>query len=233
MKWVRALGPDMATTLETAKHMVYDPGHCEFYYMTERDNYRTLFEQADDDIILVEWDIALSLEDRKAFEAYCLADKDHVHVAPYKHYAFKDPKKPYSYLHRRYLDTMIKENEPDCMLFGFGLVYLPYTMMKRYLHDISQPEQFVSWIPYPLRAFPDQIQEMPLPIPRNVARDTYFSMWHWTTYKTKVPVHWDVRPVHLHYDADPRVFSGRKEPYVPIHESVLIAQDGEDHPTFA
>ena len=59
---------------------------------------------------------------------------------------------------------------PFCDLFGFGLVYLPHSIVAKYLATDPQ-----------------------------VTGDAIFSKWHHAQGLGPVPVHWDVRPIHLHY----------------------------------
>jgi hypothetical protein len=64
----------------------------------------------------------------------------------------------------------IKDGELTCDLFGFGLVYLPHSIVGKYL--ATAPE---------------------------TTGDALFSQWHHAQGLGPVPVSWDVRPVHLHY----------------------------------
>ena len=64
----------------------------------------------------------------------------------------------------------VSAKEPECDFFAFGMIYLPLEIVRRYLE--TKPA-FVN--------------------------DCEFSEWHHKTIGTKVPIHWDVRPVHLHY----------------------------------
>lgn len=64
----------------------------------------------------------------------------------------------------------VSDGEPVCDLFGFGLVYLPLGLVRCYL--ATRPE---------------------------VTGNAEFSRWHHEHGHGPVPIHWDVRPVHLHY----------------------------------
>jgi hypothetical protein len=135
-------------------------------------NYVPVLEQLNGGTVIAEWDIAFSPEDRARFDQACGADPERVHVAPYRLYPRSTNLPEPVWAHRRAgcLPPWIGEDEPVCDLFGFGLVYLPAAVVRRYLS--TGPE---------------------------VTGDAIFSQWHHDAGLGPVPVHWDVRPVHLHY----------------------------------
>ena len=144
------------------------------------------------DLIVIEWDLAVSPEDKATFEAWLDATNclkwQRVGVAPYRLYT-ANPGTPYSeapWVHRRLperpdmqidvggtpvmIDSMprwVTEGEPTCDWFGFGLIYLPFPVVRDYLKDGGP------------------------------MRDTPFSQWYSERYGT-TPICWDCRPVHLH-----------------------------------
>lgn len=134
-------------------------------------NYVPVLERLGGDAVIVEWDLAVSYEDRERFTGICEADPGRVHVAPYTLYPVSTSLPAPVFAHRR-----VGRNPPwidcdeVCDLFGFGLVYLPHAVVRRYL--ATMPE---------------------------VTGDAVFSRWHHGEGLGPVPVHWDVRPVHLHY----------------------------------
>lgn len=124
------------------------------------------------DAIIIEWDLAISREDWTTFTLACLADPDRVRVAPYRLYPKSTNLPEPVWAHRRVgrNPPWITEDDQECDLFGFGLVYLPRTVVSKYL--ATSPE---------------------------VTSDALFSKWHHAEGLGPVPVSWDVRPIHLHY----------------------------------
>lgn len=143
-------------------------------------DYRVLAD-VDDDVLLIEWDLAVSREDLEVMIDRCRQDPDRVRVAPYRLYMSQSGR-PHPqgslWAHRRYqgdpqtgTSRFVLEGEPTCHLFGLGLTYLP------------------RWvIPAMRRDWDDYIN------------DTNISAWHYRhAPDPEVPIDWDVRPVHLHY----------------------------------
>jgi len=158
--------------------------------------------------VLLEWDIAVSQEMWWAFEEHIREDPDVVHVAPYRLYeattgAFLPSWMPFNWVERRreyddhgvflsaLADAMrisdvgkyweragatwrvrqpIAEGDPFCNFAGFGMTYIPREVAKRYLS--ARP---------------------------GIVNDLVFFDWHYQNVSEKVPVHWDVQPVHLHW----------------------------------
>src|SRR5256885_15132031 len=143
-------------------------------------DYRGL-EKLDDDIVLLEWDIAVSPEDLERFLGQCRAEPERVRVAPYKLYAGTGGNTPLSrtvWVHRRYYDPAIKatcsfveEGEPTCHMFGLGLAYLPGAVLRRFVGEM----------------------------PGCHFSDGSVSAWHNMYVECETPISWDVRPIHLHY----------------------------------
>jgi hypothetical protein len=135
-------------------------------------NYVPVLEQLDEDTVIVEWDVAVSFEDRERFTKICAADPYGAHVAPYRLYPVSTALLEPVWAHRRLgrNPPWINERDSACDLFAFGLVYLPHQIVQHYL--ATKPE---------------------------VTGDAIFSKWHHDVKFGPVPVHWDVRPIHLHY----------------------------------
>lgn len=142
-------------------------------------DYRVLAD-VDDDIVLIEWDIAVGKEDLEAFAARARATPERVLVAPYRLYHFAsgtDRPRPL-WAHRRYEGSPetgrlihVQPDEPVCHLFGLGMAYLPRALVREFLD-----------------AWPGHVS------------DGSFSGWHYRNAPyPDVPVTWDIRPVHLHY----------------------------------
>ena len=73
-----------------------------------------------DDVCLLDWDIAMSPEDRTVFACRAAADPDWPRVAPYRLYHRKSEWAAY-----RPGWEPVDYGEPTCSYFGFGIVYLP------------------------------------------------------------------------------------------------------------
>lgn len=131
-----------------------------------------------DDVLLLEWDMAVSLGDLERFARRAAETPGRVLVAPYPLYHVG----PYPVqAHRRVTgpgcdDTRwIRVNEPDADLFGLGMAYLPRQLIRAFLADPAERTD-----------------------PRFT--DHTFSVWHHRYARLgPVTVDWSVRPVHLHY----------------------------------
>lgn len=142
-------------------------------------DYRGLLD-LDDDVVLIEWDIAVGGEDLVLFMARAKAEPDQVRVAPYLLYrGGRDgrPQIPF-YCHRIRgpgARSWATREDTHCQMFGFGLVYLPAAL---------------------LRAFVAQMD------PKSHFGDSEFSRWHMRhapPHLRAVPIDWDLKLVHLHY----------------------------------
>jgi hypothetical protein len=135
-------------------------------------NYVPVLQQLDSDTVIVEWDIAVDAIDIIRFSAACLLEPDRVLVAPYRLFPISTNLPETVWAHRKATGhpPWITEGEPECDLFSFGLVYLPLAVVQKHL--ATDP---------------------------GVTGDSRFSQWHHAAKLGPVPVHWDVRPVHLHY----------------------------------
>jgi len=142
-------------------------------------DYRRLVE-LNDDVVLIEWDIAVGAEQLEMFMQRAAAEPDRVRVAPYLLYrGGKGGSRSQRtfYCHRireQGMRTWVKGPEDTyCHMFGFGLIYLPGAI---------------------IRAFVDQME------PTSHFGDTEFSRWHMRNSQHRnVPIDWDCHAVHLHY----------------------------------
>jgi hypothetical protein len=146
--------------------------HCETVY-TNGFDYRRVFESLDDDVILIEWDIAIGPSARARFEQHALRHPLRIQVAPYKLYPVSTNAPDAIWAHRELLDKPVERFAPWCNYFGFGAIYLPLPTVKQYLSETSEDVMCL---------------------------DQTFSIWHQLTYPgIHVPIHWDVRVIHLHF----------------------------------
>jgi hypothetical protein len=140
-------------------------------------NYRPL-AAIKDDVLIIEWDMAVGQADLVRFIGLCRAEPEVVRVAPYLLYGGAEP----VWAHRKWSGAggntpapgsaqPVHSGDPTCNLFGLGMTYLPRTVMRRYFADCYSAH----------------------------AGDVEISMWHYRNIAEEVPVAWDVLPVHLHY----------------------------------
>ena len=143
--------------------------------------YRPLGD-IDDDVLLLEWDIAVDIEDLYRFADVARRAPHRVLVAPYRlpdrMYGLPAP----VWAHRRWDGTgtgtvspvgakPVETGDPTCDLFGLGMVYLPRALIHGYLRS--------GWSSH--------------------FGDVEFSMWHHVEVGQPVPITWDIRPVHVNY----------------------------------
>jgi hypothetical protein len=144
-------------------------------------DYRPALDPIDDDVLLIEWDLAIGKEDLIEFARRCKADPDRVLVAPYRLYhasSNRERPKPV-WVHRRYerQGESLRHVTPEddtCHLWGLGLTYLPRDIIRAFL-DAG------DW----------------------TLSDGALSGWHYRHVREDVPITWDIRPVHLHYQIPP------------------------------
>jgi hypothetical protein len=136
----------------------------------------------DDDVLLLEWDIAVDLEQLQAFAERARERTGRVLVAPYRIPADLYHLPAPCWAHRRWDGTgqgtvvpegarPVETGDATCNLFGLGMCYLPRALVRRFLAD-GYATHF---------------------------GDKEFSMWHYQRVTRDVPIMWAVRPVHLNY----------------------------------
>jgi hypothetical protein len=131
------------------------------------------------DLIVLEWDIAVSKEDLERFAAQARADPGRVLVAPYRLYPEANRGlREAIWAHRREPGNIpVTPADQICHRFGFGMAYLPRALLEAFTGD------WLARNPY-----------------GNLTDET-FSGWHYrNAADPDVLICWDVRPVHLHYD---------------------------------
>jgi hypothetical protein len=138
-------------------------------------DYRDLAALADD-VIVLDWDIAVSKPDIETFARQVRRAPNVPLAAPYLLHGEAEP----VWAHRVYEGTppvrlrYVATGEPYCDLFGFGMTYLPWTLIAAYIADR----------------------------PGKIMDDTSFSGW-WAGQGHRTSICWAVRPVHLHYPTPP------------------------------
>lgn len=179
MKIVRTY-PPLEPSLLRARNRVDD--ETPRVYVQQYDNTPLL--DFLDDLVVMEWDMAVSHEDLSAFCYRAMMAPERVLVGPYKLYPPSDPKYPPHgvYAHRIVTNpaalTMrhVTVADPTCDTFGFGFAYLPRDLLLAFAADTE---------------FNAADRRM---------TDTNFSLWHYRRGHGRVDIDWSVNPVHLHYD---------------------------------
>ena len=205
MKWVRSYTGSQGETLAAAgwagdglpavlpdgppRGIILDPGHFEPAWIRDY-NYYPLLATLDDDVTIIEWDMALAREDRQAWAAHCAASPGLVQVAPYRQYYgwCKPDGAEWGYVHRQ-LDGLLADGEPECDLFGFGLVYIPLWIARALTAECADPDIAAK-----------RGSRLGVVLAEKFITDVTFSHWHRAATGHRVPVRWDVRPLHLHYE---------------------------------
>lgn len=137
----------------------------------------------DDDVIQLDWDTAVSREDLVLFAELARQAPDRVLVAPVP--VYPDSRRGLSdtiWNLRRYTEggrtlRYLRTGEPACHLFGFGMVYLPGKLVRRFM------DRFAEQLAAGTVRFDD----------------TGFAAWHHREVEPDTRIAWRVRPVHLHY----------------------------------
>ena len=138
-------------------------------------DYRGLADLGDD-VIVMDWDVAISLEDLHLFAEHAAAHPGDVLAGANRLY--KDGGPEWVWAASRYNTPekqsmrWLEEGEPTCHLFGFGLAYLPQLLIKQFIAEH----------------------------PGHLMSDVDFAGWHYNRVRQEVPVDWSVHPVHLHFE---------------------------------
>lgn len=150
------------------------------------DNYDMRFlTDLNDSVILLEWDIAVAKHDLYNFIVHARQAPHLIHVAPYPLYPESlDEIVAPVWAHRHMLNPMplqmrwIEYGDPVCDIFSTGMVYIPRDIVGR----LSESDDLITW--------------------HSNITDSKLAFWYHFNIGEKVPVHWDVRPIHLHYNQE-------------------------------
>lgn len=140
-------------------------------------DYRVLGDVGDD-VLLLEWDIAVGRDELVRFAKRAQENPDRVIVAPYPIYRstiglhdlgeFVWPMRRYNPGEQS--ARFVQPGDTHCHLFALGMTYLPAAVVKRFLADYDGHFSDVS-----------------------------FSGWHYRNVEREVPIAWDCAAVHLNY----------------------------------
>lgn len=143
-------------------------------------DYRPL-DLVDDDVLLLEWDIAVERDELKTFAWLARENPSAVLVAPYRLYYPELPAPVWAHrlwdgnppgAHHPEGARHIQTADPFCNLFGLGMIYLPRDIIRSFFS--SHYSAHVG--------------------------DVEISMWHYRNVSRRVSVAWNVRPIHLNYE---------------------------------
>lgn len=173
--WPRVIPPGRAYVVDDMERIVLD----DYDY--------TPLGKIDEDVIVIEWDMALSREDRDRFARIAERHPRRVIVAPYKLYHVADqPVWAHRLVDRHGRESWVQGGETYCDYFGFGLIYLPRELVRAFL-AAPAPERGRSPFLLPSQSYTD-----------SRFHDQTFSVWL-SRAGDMAHIAWDVRPVHLHY----------------------------------
>lgn len=183
MRWLRSYPSFWA--VQSTRPCIYMDTHAERILIDDYD-YTPLGE-IDDDILLIEWDIAASKEMLADFQGYAGLQPDLVHVAAHRLYHIA-PNPVWA--HRWYdgetgQEGWVRDSRPFADLFAFGMIYLPKRLIQQFLAA-----------PAPERGRPPHVKAGSYSDSRFT--DQTFSMWHYKQHLVAM-LHWDIQPVHLHF----------------------------------
>lgn len=194
MRTLRAYPYDLATVAKgNERRYIIDPTIEHFYH----DNYDyTGLGAYDDDILLIEWDMAASRQDMERMETIARENPHEACVAPYLLDEPERENRPV-WAHRRVWETDEEEGviagerwidfkEPFAEYIGFGLVYLPRDLIRRFLD--ADPAT---------RGTPYNVEMGKYHDTRFI--DGTFSAWHFRNVEQFIYVAWQVLPIHLHW----------------------------------
>lgn len=180
MKIVRSFPPQAKVLQRTSSFVEDQFPRC---YVMNYDH--APLEEFKDDIVLLEWDIAVARDDLETFCWTASHTPGRVMVAPYRLYPRSLPELPPEgvYAHRQvtnsvtWLTRYATTADSVCDLFGFGMVYLPHELIRAYLEAAEKGKTLDHRM-----------------------TDANFSLWHYQQKLGPVPINWAVKPVHLNYD---------------------------------
>ena len=164
-------------------------------------NYVPVFQQLTDDTILLEWDIVVDQGMMDRFEKHVLDCMDQVQVAPYIY-----PKD------NTWIQSRVREVQPpefciETLSYNVGTDKTILPLLSH--HDegyvwreytpIAENDSWCNWSGFGMVYFPLDIVQQYLATEPDHSCDTEWFGWHYECVREKVPVRWDVRPIHLHF----------------------------------
>lgn len=180
-----AVPPNRPHVIDTMERLIID----EF-------DYRPLADLRDD-VLLIEWDLAVGREEIEHFAEHATREPDRVLTAPYKLYrdsgyraTWPEPDNPWVWMLNQWegdgerpnlaqgetipgsRTLMPQPGDATCNGFGFGMIYLPGELIRRFVEE--NPGKHFG--------------------------DVSFSVWHYKNVRPDARVCWHVRPAHLNFE---------------------------------
>jgi hypothetical protein len=140
--------------------------------------------ELNDDLILLEWDIVVAHHDLVNFIQHARMSPDRVQVAPYVLYPISTDLDGPVWAHRNMIHEVplqlswVDFGESTCDLFSTGMIYIPQKILRDCVDDVDH----IAW-------------------QKNLT-DSKLAFWHYHKVGKPVPIHWDIRPIHLHYSVE-------------------------------
>lgn len=163
--------------------------HDDIERLVMHDYDYSILGDVDDDVLLIEWDIAVGMEELQAFAVRAARQPDKPLAAPYRLYCGQSTALPRpEWSAWRYVDADqqrgrtgdVPPGAPTAHLTSFGLTYLPQNLIHGYLAAREQAVDGKRWR----------------------FSDISFFAWHFRCVEQEVALDWSARPVHLHYELD-------------------------------
>lgn len=169
-------------------------------------DYSVLADVADD-ILLIEWDVAVGMEELTRFVQRAAATPDKVLAAPYRLYSgfsTRLPKPEWTAWRYHNNDQIqggtyqVEPGTPTAHITSFGFTYLPRHAILGYLAARDRAIDGKQWR----------------------FSDISFFGWHYRCVEQEVRLDWSVKPVHLHYELPSEIKETVGWPRTLTHASV-------------
>ncbi len=187
MRYVRSfpaeIPPNRAYVVDDVERLVMDNTNPETNF-----SYDCLADVGDD-VLLIEWDLAVGKEELETFAERAATAPDRVLFAPYRLYSggslaeglkavwaawrYKDNDQRRGWL------NPVSEGTPTAHVVGMGLIYLPRDLILGYLDTRNRTRRMTG----------DDWR----------FSDISFCGWHFRHVRQEIDLDWQARPVHLHY----------------------------------
>lgn len=161
-----------------------------------RDYDMSALAEVGDDVLLIEWDLAVGAEELTAFAEAAAAAPERVRAAPYRlytrhtadHPSRNPPIEPqwsawtYAGGDQRHGGLVeASPGDPHAHISGLGLIYLPRPLILAYIDARDAAATRGDMWRF---------------------SDISFFGWHYRCVRHEVDLDWAARPVHLHYTSD-------------------------------
>ena len=144
----------------------------------------------DDDVVIIEWDMALADRDLRRFLAHASLTPVDVLVAPqWLYHVAGGPQIGHRVVDGCGVERWVTPHDDWCDLFAFGLIYFPRRLVHAFLAAPAPQRGRSPFLPADIALYPYDDCRF---------TDQTFSMWHRYTLGRRARIDWSVWPVHLH-----------------------------------